>query len=98
MANTNIPNSARAALAEAAQILDPHAGEDPRVAALAEQLQTMADSRDQEPEDDIYGRLAKSMIECEQIAKSEDLSPQTRERASCGRVRASKNHALAGLL
>ena len=40
-------------------------------------------TEDENPVDggDLDGQLAKSMMDCEEIAKSEDVRPQTRERA-----------------
>jgi hypothetical protein len=80
MATTNdgelqVSSGAQAAIGRAVDVLRPYRNE-PRVDGLLGKLEAI-----QSPDDFGDGdELAKAMVACDRIAKSEDLSPELRER------------------
>ena len=78
---TEVSAGAQSAIKNAMASLQAYKAE-PRVAALISKLATIANPEGDTGDD---GQLAKSMADAERIEKSEDVSPQLRERA--GNVR-----------
>jgi hypothetical protein len=74
----DVSTGAQGAIKSAMDALQPYSSE-PRVAGLLSKLNAIANPEDIRGEDET--QLAKSIADCEKIAKSEDASPHLRERA-----------------
>lgn len=75
----NVSSGARSALRRAMSVLEGYGAEDPRIAALIEKLGAI------ESPEDIDGagaELAKTMIVCDRIQKSETSSDELRKMAA----------------
>jgi hypothetical protein len=88
-AELNVSTGAQAAIRRAMAALTPYEGE-PRVAALVTKLRAIESPSDFDA--DRVAEISKALLDCQSLAKSEDVSDLVKAKAESARVELEKSY------